>query len=757
MEEQRFYAKSPLADGRQITVSEHLRSVSALARMYGAEIGMEGAAALSGVEHDVGKYGELFQDVLQHKAKSIDHAIVGAVMLYIQIGLLARKKGFNRGEYEAVAAAIAGHHDGLIDYTWLEEKLRQCLEAERPVVTRSGKEAAVTGIAAYRQIDARFKAEFPEYCWPRLARFLPENVEQEKLAQMLRTRMLFSCLVDADYSASAMDEDPQYLERTQDDAFDADALLHALQTKRDAIRAASTARSGLNALRDELFDRCGQAGEGEPGLYSLTAPTGTGKTLAMLHFALRHCRRWGKRRVIVVLPFLTLTEQSAAAYREIVPNVFEDHSLAEPGDDAREFASRWRVPFIVTTSVRFFESLFAWKPSDCRKLHNIANSVILFDEVQSLPAGLLATTLHASRELCERYSCTMLFSSATQPAFDALPLMRWPATEVMPDHGKLYRALRRTRVDWRLDKATPLGAVAREMSTRQSVCAVVNLRRHAARLYEQLRERCGETGTFFLTTDLCPAHRGKLIRAIRTRLNVGLPCRVVATQCIEAGVDLDFDCVYRAIAPLDAIIQTAGRCNRNGRLEMGEVIVFEPDEEGELYPSNWYRRAANIVKGMHFERVIDIHDPQDIRRYYELLFACEKDDRELLDAIAQKDFEAVGDAYRLIRNSGTRVIVPCPGKEALYEEIYAEYARDGLSAALLRRAAPIAVSTYEDVTTIAERMAYPARRGAVPEESDTAILRRQYAALYLPDMGLQLRKTADQKEKTGKDDKGFVF
>ena len=352
---------------------------------------------------------------------------------------------------------------------------------------------------------------------------------------MLYTRMLFSCLVDADYTASS------HTPPEEGPPLDVSTALKNLYDHCKALRKHSGADPVLNQYRTRLFERCGQSGEQNGGLFTLTAPTGTGKTLALLHFALRHCQHTGKHRIIVVLPFLSLIEQSAGVYRKILPHVMEDHSQSQLPEEMRDHAARWDQPFLITTSVRFFESLFSDHPTDCRKLHNLANSVILFDEAQSLPVSLLSPTLKVIEELCTRYGCSVVFSTATQPDYTGLREINWSASELLPEHSEFYRALRRTAAHWEIDTPTPLEEIAERMAQHQNVCTIVNLRAHARTLYQALARLCPEEEVFLLSTDLCPAHRTEVIQAIHRRQKEKLPCRVVSTQCIEAGVDLDFE------------------------------------------------------------------------------------------------------------------------------------------------------------------------------------------------------------------------
>ncbi len=725
-----YYAKSKLPNGKQPTVAEHLRAVADLAKIYGGAFGQEKEAELCGILHDFGKYSQQFQGVLQGSHEKIDHALGGAALLY---GIKNGKK------YWPVIEAINGHHDGLLSFEEVFLHLKESLTKSEPVYCNAGKEASLTK-DTYGYARQAFQEDFPNYLFPAF-RAAPK---EDKTAAMLNTRMLFSCLVDADYSASAEEEQEGYLERAELEGFDPGHWLEELLAYREKLRIGSNSDPKLNAIRDELFDCCGEMGEQPGGLFTLTAPTGTGKTLALLHFALRHCIAQGKRRIILVLPFLTLAEQNVAIYEKIVPELLEDHSQKNLPEDAQEYAARWSAPAILTTSVKFFEGLFAQRPTDCRKLHNIANSVVVFDEAQSLNPEVTAATLGAVKALCEHYGCTVVFSTATQPSFGALPGMDWEPKEIMTDHAAMFDALRRTHVEWRLDQPILLEKIAAEMAQQASVCTIVNLRKHARKLYGMLSERCEAGSVFFMTTDLCPEHRSRIVSEIKSRQQKNLPCRVVSTQCIEAGVDLDFVTLYRALAPLDSIIQAAGRCNRNGRnSEGGQVIVFIPDEEGNLYPGIWYENAALLVKRLNMEQEIDIHAPADIERYYQALFSRAKDKKKLREAIEGKDYPAVAREYRLISSQGLNVIVAYAGAEEKFRTVREQALAGGMSHRLMREAAGIVVSVYmkpEELEQWAEPLYLPPRPGTKKTESGYYLLRAQHESLYSDDMGLQFPK-----------------
>lgn len=720
-----YYAKSKNTQGHQETVKEHLQKVSTLAREYGEPLGMGEIAGLAGQVHDFGKYSDTFQDVLKGIRTGVDHAMGGACFV----------EGCYRGKpgIRPVVEAVNGHHDGLTAYGEVKDELHAMADESGHARGHGGKTPSTNGRDQLQAAIDVFRYDFPSFRPPRLP-VLPIA----ELESMLYTRMLFSCLVDADYTASAINDDCDYLDRAEDDLFDPQLLLEKLYAYRDDIRQNSTADRTLNACRDQVFEQCGNMGDEPEGLYTLTAPTGTGKTLALLHFSLRHCLKHGKKRIIIVLPFLTLAEQNAATYAKIIPNVLVDDSQSDLPESARELAARWSAPVIITTSVRFFEGLFSDRPAVCRKLHHIADSVVIFDEAQSLPAELASATLRTVNELCARYHTTMVFSTATQPDFSVRKDLDWVPREILPDNKLMFEALQRVNVDWRLRDEIPLDDIAMEMAEVDSVCTIVNLRRHARQIADVLLKQCPEETVFFLTTDLCPAHRSRQIEIIRRRLKEKLPCRVVATQCIEAGVDLDFSTLYRALAPLDAIVQAAGRCNRNGRNSMGRVVVFRPEDSRMPYPDDWYNNAAVTVQEM--DPPFSIHDPENIREYYRQLFNGAVDKPELRKAIESRSFSQTAAQYKLIENTGARVIVPYDGAPELYRHIAEELRERGVTGALLREAASLTLTCFaKNLGVYAEEIPF-ALRGKEPQTvgSGVYLLRPQYEALYSPQLGLHL-------------------
>jgi CRISPR-associated endonuclease/helicase Cas3 len=455
-----------------------------------------------------------------------------------------------------------------------------------------------------------------------VSKLLTEAIQKEDVYCLeFATRMVFSALVDADRLDSA--NWPQ--QAAADDELTTQksgGLLAKVLAERERKRQSKPTGekdAELRRLRNDVFDACLQAAKLDPGFFSLTVPTGGGKTLSAMAFALAHAQAHGLRRVIVVIPFLSIIEQNATVYREVLGDdtILEHHSAApEPGDiDEEEKAAletateNWDAPIVVTTSVQFLESLFADKPAKCRKLHRIAKSVVIFDEVQTLPTHLLAPVLNVFRELQRNYGVSFVFSSATQPAFRKTAQLPDGFTleemrEIAPEPPKLFQALR--RVDYHFPKAEQTldwPELAQQLASERQALCVVNLRRHAATLWEQVRGGLSEArererlALFHLSSSMCAQHRLDVLGRVRQLLAAGCPCRVVSTQLIEAGVDVDFPVVWRAMGPLDSIVQVAGRCNREGRLpdgQFGQVHVFTPADNG-LPRGRLYQTATGFA------------------------------------------------------------------------------------------------------------------------------------------------------------------
>jgi len=648
-----FLAHSPndRGDGVPESVHAHILRVTMLARKFASAFGMEQQAEVAGLLHDLGKYSEQFQRRLAVRGEpSRDHWSIGA--------WFALKCYESRGLYPALA--INAHHVGLTEIplpTWtsLFEELDEtiCADIAGNLFTTNDRQ----------QVWKHFLHD--KFKLPQVDRYLKSSVvNPQATADMLDVRMLFSALVDADFLATeghfTGNAAQPYCERPPGCELNLEPAIQAFTEFLSRLRSAPA--TPMQPVRDQLSAACLTGAESPIGAYTLSAPTGSGKTLAMLAFALLHARKHGLRRIVVVLPFLNIIEQTAKIYREIFANqstigpnfILEDHSLADnppdrsgseadeqrPSDQRRRLlAENWDAPIIITTNVQLLESLHAGKPARCRKLHRLARSVILFDEVQTLPPHLVKATLGTLSRLSDPqgpYQSTVVFATATQPAFGQLhsevkklSSAGWQPRELVPNPGELFAlASERVNVHWRHDETLSFDQLVNELASHERVLCIVNLKRHAIELVNALKDR-GVKGVMHLSTNLCASHRLQVLDKVKTRLKEnGTPIRLIATQCVEAGVDLSFPVVMRSLGPLEAIAQAAGRCNRSGEGPTGTVIVFrwptEAGKEDQLQYPPGYAAAVSATSAFLKNQNLDhdlIHSPDRIREYYRLLYA----------------------------------------------------------------------------------------------------------------------------------------
>lgn len=476
--------------------------------------------------------------------------------------------------------------------------------------------------------------------------------------------MMFSALVDADWldTEAFMSPERAALRPTR---FDGMETLLA-RYERTMAAFAARPRTPLNALRAEVLEEVLSAAGRPRGLFTLTVPTGGGKTLASLGFALRHACHHGSRKILYVVPYSTIIEQTADVLGEVLGegNVLEHHAEARwrTEKDADTTAlqlstENWAgVPVVVTTNVQFFESFYSAHTSRCRKLHNVAGSVIVLDEAHALPGHLVAPCADLLRQLCAYYGCSVVLCTATQPDFSAFGLSS--ASELVHDPKRLYALLR--RVDYvLLGRMETWEALAQHIARRPAALCVVNSRREARDLFRALRPLVAEGASFHLSTWMCPQHRRDTINAIRARLKAGKATYVVSTSLIEAGVDLDFPVAYRAKAGLTSIVQTGGRCNREGRLERGTVFIFESPTP---LRDDGLRKAAEATD--EFEGLAEaLHDPESYRRFSRLMQAKSNSDGtdvlRFLRNPMELRFREVERAFHIIEERGeSTVFVP---------------------------------------------------------------------------------------------------
>jgi CRISPR-associated endonuclease/helicase Cas3 len=669
---------------------EHLLAVALGAQQRGSPIEIRGrslgaAAYATGLFHDLGKYRDGFQCRIRGLPssggkRSTYHKQAGAAKAW-------------EGKQFATAFAVAGHHGGI-----------PSLDEVRTAVRSDEGSVAVAKLWPEAVADC---PELEQTAWPKLE--LGDRRDGDRLLFDLETRLLFSCLVDSDWADTSEHDrrvkgwpnEPTPPELTSELAQAwLKNVLAAISARADKCRSAEVARARSDVLNAALE----KAGE-SPGFFTLEVPTGGGKTLSGLAFALGHVATnhlHRLRRIIYVAPYLSILDQNGRVIREALgvgrdaPEVFEHHSLNDPDEDTQEGdeqqeerraaaarrAENWDAPVVITTNVQFFESLFSNEPGRCRKLHNIARSVIVLDECQAIPKELFAPTCAMLGQLVEHLRCTIVLATATQPAFDHEELHKHGSgfTNVRPivssDLG-LFNRLRRVRVEWPgpgeyLDW-TDVARLMTEQTpaSRPAALCVVNTRRAARELFETLRSRCEPGSVFHLSTWMCPAHRLEVLATVRARLEGGLPCYLISTQLIEAGVDVDFPLVLRELAPLDAIIQAAGRANREGLLNApdgspgGRVIVFRSraarNDPARYYPPDPWYEAGRDVLGDFFLGKGDppsIDDPEVINSYFKHLLNVKEIDSPGIRKLREAwDFPGVARLYRVIKESGEPVVV----------------------------------------------------------------------------------------------------
>ena len=651
-----YYAHS--ADGqsrdRWHSLSAHLQSTGDRAAAFLAPVGCADLGRIAGLLHDLGKYSAAFQRRLAGDASRVDHSTAGA--------LIARER-YPRHLAKILAFCIAGHHAGLANgrgsgkATPLADRLR----------------------ASVPDLDPVWESEVPLPKEIAPLALKPRSPEMAGFSVFMLTRMVFSALVDADY----LDTERYY------DGIEGRGSrrgrhpsLADLSTRLDRFLdglAGDADPTPVNRLRRRVLARVRERAPEPPGPFSFTVPTGGGKTLSSLAFALDHAKRHGLERVIYVIPFTSVVEQTVDVFRKALAvgdgdeadfvvehhSAFDEDSVRgrESRDKLRLAMENWDAPIIVTTAVQFFESLFANRPSRSRKVHRIANSVVILDEAQTLPLPLLRPCVAALDELSRNWRTTTVLCTATQPALgeaDGFEGGFWNLRELAPDPISLYDELRRTTIR-RWEGRLPDDELADRLRGAEQVLCIVNTRRHARDLFGAIREA---EGARHLTTAMCAAHRREVLKEIKARLRAGEPVRLVATSLVEAGVDLDFPVVWRAAAGLESVIQAAGRCNREGRRVTGEVWVFEPEgHEAPAQISQFADSCRSVLRRYNDDPV----SLRAIRAYFREIYWIQGDSldaKDILPRIRERrtgldfPFEDIARDFRVIEDTMAPVVVP---------------------------------------------------------------------------------------------------
>ena len=625
-----MYCAHQNEEGLQQSIIDHLTQTAALARCFGNVFSAGALCEQIALIHDIGKYSAGFQKRILQNGPKVDHSTAGAKELF-QLRM------------PHAAFCVAGHHAGIPD---------------------GGNRGDIPESAT---LMGRLKRPIPDYsafAQEVTIKPLKEPSFGSGFEDAFFTRMLYSCLVDADFldTEAFMTKEP--VERGGYASIK--ALLKKLQEKLTAWENPTTA---INRKRCEILQSAIHAAAGDKGLYTLTVPTGGGKTMASLAFALHHADKHDMARIIYVVNYTSIIEQTAEVFRNVLgaENVLEHHANvsfeAQSDDDTvnnrlRLSAENWDAPVIVTTNVQFFESLFSNRSSRCRKLHNIANSVIIFDEAQMLPTQYLLPSIRAIQNLIAVYGATAVLCTATQPSLEKFFDLEHKPVEICPDTQELYDFFRRTAIQ--VIGKHSLQDIAAEMAEKSQVLTIVNTRKDAAALYEQLSDE----GRFHLSTLMIPLHRRETLQEIRTALRENRICRVAATSLVEAGVDLDFPCVFRAEAGLDSLIQAAGRCNREGKNDPKDsvVYVFRPESKPPR------SMEANIVLLHEIEAMgLELSSPEAVKVYFDALHRLKGealDQKRIMDAFnrgingCQFPFATVAKEFRWIESDTKSVLIP---------------------------------------------------------------------------------------------------
>lgn len=672
-------------------LEKHLKNVAKLSRSFADAFGAGDWGYLSGLWHDIGKYSDEFQQKLysqegndahiETKAERVDHSTAGAQHAF--------KSSGDRGKL--IAYAIAGHHTGLLDGKSNDACLHDRLKKTIPDYSPCPEHIIKTKSIGNLPFD--LNDQDPKRFGFQLSFFI---------------RMIYSCLVDADFldTEAFMDREKSLWRKGYPTLVELNkklglALNHLVE---------SAPRTSINKYRTAILRNCLDAAERPQGLFSLTVPTGGGKTLSSLAFALKHALKYDLKRIIYVIPYTSIIEQNAAVFREILGEdaVLEHHSNFEPKEEdhrSRLASENWDAPVIVTTNVQFFESLYHCRSSRCRKTHNITSSVVILDEAQMLPVSLLKPCLEVLRELSSAYRTSIVLCTATQPALSTTDTFKdglEDVHEIVSDPEKLYVAFKRIQA-----KKLPVIAddeLADRLNKYKQVLCIVNTRGYARRIFELIRDRKEEC--YHLSALMCPEHRTATLNKIRAALLDDRPCRVISTQLIEAGVDIDFPIVFRSAAGLDSIAQAAGRCNREGRLpEGGRVFVFS-SEKG--LPPGHFRQTAQTA-----ESVMQHHDDflslEAVSEYFRTLYwmkGNKLDEYQILDDLGEGakngdfPFRAVDKKFKIIKDRAESIIIPW-NKDA--EKIISGLRYSEYPALFARKAQRFTVQVYPKVLDSLER------------------------------------------------------
>lgn len=617
------------SDKEEQSIKEHLVNTAKYCSRFAEPLGLKEYAYMAGMLHDIGKYSSLFQKRINGDSSiKVEHSSSGAKVAFKNRLIMA-------------TFAIAGHHGGLPDL--------------------GDKSATGDGGTMFDKINrpvedfSQWKVDQPDF----QNYLVKEPNFKNKLECSFLTRMLFSCLVDGDYL-----DTEDFMSNGTVIRSSYEPIKNLLLKLEKYISSWKNPTGELNKLRCKILDECIQSGKtSKESMFTLTVPTGGGKTVSSLAFALNYAVKNNKSRIIYVVPYTSIIEQNSKVFQEILgkENVLEHHSNVSINTENEDYSRKalatenWDAPVVVTTAVQFFESLFSNKTSKCRKLHNIANSVIIFDEAQMLPLKYLDPCVSSIYMLTQRANATAVLCTATQPNLEGFfkkysQDKNYSIKEISPFGNELTEKFLRTTFKYD-GKVQDDELVQRLLENKQVLC-IVNKKAHAQKLFNCLD---GQDGNFHLSTYMYPNHRKRVINEIKERLNSGKTCRVISTSLIEAGVDIDFPTLYRAIAGLDSILQAGGRCNREGKRKPQESIVhiFDTDEKISFQQVN-----ISVTEEVLEKYPDKVYLPEAISMYFERLYYFKNADKSGsafdVNKINEKQsafmFETVAEDFKLIDN-----------------------------------------------------------------------------------------------------------
>ncbi len=658
---------------REQTVKDHLYGTAELAGKFAERFGKKEWGYCCGLLHDIGKYSDAFQTKIKSNSnRQVDHSTAGAKVCL--------EKG---GCYQFLSYCIAGHHAGLPDHGGSADG-----DDAPTLMGRSRKK--IEDYSAYKT-----EIQIPEL---RSLPFDESETPDADFSLSMFIRMIYSCLVDADFLDTECFMKNGITDRNSGESME--ILLEKLE-RHISGWLSNTGTETVNGRRTEILRHCLERGKEKPGMFQLTVPTGGGKTIASLAFALRHAVANGMDRVIYVIPYTSIIEQNAGVFRDILgeQNVLENHynvdyESTEELKPMQLVSENWDKPVVVTTNVQFFESLYANKSSKCRKLHNMANSVIIFDEAQMLPTDYLKPCLAAMEELVRQFRSSIVLCTATQPALQPLFRTQTQITELCPGVQEQFRFFERVTFQ-NIGTVTEEDLSDRLRQEMQALC-ILNTKKRAQKLYQQIKE----DGVFHLSTSMYPKHRQRVLKNIRNRLVNGQKCVLISTSLVEAGVDLDFQTVYRQLAGVDSMIQAAGRCNREGKRDVKESVVsiFQFGER-ENVPGQ--QLQIDVAKSL-LAQGEDISSLQGIQKYFEALyhFRGESLDRKNILKLFKNpkpqfayNFDGIAKEFKLIEEDTKTIFINC---EPEADDILRQIKQQGYTKAVMRKAGQYCVQVYEN-------------------------------------------------------------